>query len=150
MATSGVLEDEKHPRSESPSLSTPAASDLDETHDVYTRHAGEEPIDPAESKRVLRKIDLRLIPTLWLLYLLQYLDKNGINYASVYGLQKGTNLVGDQYNWLSSIFYFGYLVGQWPAGILMQKLPLGKFLGTSNLAEESAKTSTNLQQPVHV
>jgi hypothetical protein len=41
------------------------------------------------------------------IYLLQYLDKNGINYASVYGLQAGTNLHGQQYSWLGSIFYFG-------------------------------------------
>jgi hypothetical protein len=40
---------------------------------------------------------------------MQYLDKNGINYASVYGLQDGTNLHGQDYNWLGSIFYFGML-----------------------------------------
>lgn len=86
--------------------SSAATSDVDDSYEVHRQHE-QEPIDPAESKRVLRKIDLRLMPILWLLYLLQYLDKNGINYASAYGLQKGTNLHGDQYSWLASIFYFG-------------------------------------------
>ena len=67
------------------------------------------------------------------MFLLQQLDKNGINYASAYGLQKGTHLHGQQYSWLASIFYFGYLLGQWPSGYLMQKLPIGKFLSVTTL-----------------
>lgn len=31
----------------------------------------------------------------------QYLDKNSINFASVYGLKSGTHLHGQQYSWLS-------------------------------------------------
>lgn len=91
---------------ESPQLSSIAASELDDNYDIYKQHADEE-LDPEEAKRVLRKIDLRIVPVLFTIYLLQYLDKNGINYASVYGLQKGTGLVGQDYSWLSSIFYFG-------------------------------------------
>ncbi|SMR59918.1 unnamed protein product [Zymoseptoria tritici ST99CH_3D1] len=107
-------------------------SDVDESYGVYAQRPGEE-VSPAEAKSVLRKIDIRLMPILFLLYLLQYLDKNGINYASVYGLQKGTNLHGDDYSWLSSIFYFGYMAGQFPGAILMQKLPTGKFLSSTVL-----------------
>ncbi|KJX96266.1 hypothetical protein TI39_contig685g00004 [Zymoseptoria brevis] len=55
------------------------------------------------------------------------------NYASVYGMQKGTNLHGDDYSWLSSIFYFGYMAGQYPGAILMQKLPTGKFSSSTVL-----------------
>jgi hypothetical protein len=75
------------------------SSDLDDSYDVYRKAQGVE-IDPSDAKRVLRKIDKRIVPVLLLIYLLQYLDKNGINYASVYGLQKGTNLHGDDYSWL--------------------------------------------------
>src|SRR5690349_7481710 len=89
--------------------SSPAnASDLDDDYQLYKR-GDEQDLGPAESKRVLRKLDLRIVPILFLIYLMQYLDKNGINYASVYGLQKGTNLHGQNYSWLGSIFYFGYL-----------------------------------------
>jgi hypothetical protein len=28
-----------------------------------------------------------------------------------------------------SIFYFGYLAGQYPAGYLLQRLPIAKFIG---------------------
>ena len=33
-----------------------------------------------------------------------------------------------------SIFYFGYLIAQYPAGYAMQKLPLGKFLAIATLS----------------
>lgn len=81
--------------------------DLDDAY-LHYKHAGDHTdFDAVEARKVLRKIDLRLVPVLFVVYLLQYLDKNGINYASVYGLQKGTHLVGDDYSWLGSIFYFG-------------------------------------------
>lgn len=35
------------------------------------------------------------------------------------------NLHGTQYNWLSSIFYFGFLAWAFPTNFLMQRLPIG-------------------------
>lgn len=112
--------------------SSPVGSDVDDNYAFYHQHAGGN-ISLTEAKKVLRKIDSRLIPILFLIYLLQYLDKNGINYASVYGLQKGTHLHGQEFSWLSSIFYFGYLGGQWSGGCLLQRLPIGKFLAITTL-----------------
>ncbi|KAL9107025.1 MAG: hypothetical protein Q9227_008061 [Pyrenula ochraceoflavens] len=109
-----------------------ASGDVDDNYNLYKQYQNEE-IDPGEAKRVLRKIDLRIMPILFLTYLLQYLDKNGINYASVYGLKKGTHLHGQDYSWLGSIFYFGYMAGQYPAGYLMQRLRIGKFLSCTTI-----------------
>lgn len=117
----------------SPQLSSADGSDLDDNYNLYKQHIDEEPADPQEAKRVLRKVDWRVVPLLFLIYLLQYLDKNGLNYASVYGLQKGTHLKDNEYSWLGSIFYFGYLIAQYPAGYLLQRLPLGKVLGATTL-----------------
>jgi hypothetical protein len=81
------------PNSDNQKASPAPGSGLDETYDIYKRHAGDE-LDPAEAKQVLRKVDRRILPILIVIYLLQYLDKNGINYASVYGLEDGTHLEG--------------------------------------------------------
>lgn len=108
------------------------SENLDESYEIYQRRLGEI-LDPVEAKRVLRKIDRRLLPILVVIYLLQYLDKNGINYASAYGLEEGTNLQGQQFAWLSSIFYFGYMGAQYPAGYLMQHFPTAKVLSTTCL-----------------
>ncbi len=67
-------------------------------------------IDPAEERRLVRKIDWRVMPFICITYLVTYLDKATIGYAAVFNLQTDLNLVGTQYSWLGSIFYFGYLV----------------------------------------
>jgi MFS family permease len=131
--------DEKHPQTanlqpDDPAISpTPSATGLDETYNLY-RKEDIQNVDQQEANRVLRKIDLHILPLLMTTYMLQYLDKSSINFASVFGLQKGTHLHGQQYSWLSSIFYLGYLVAQYPAGYALQRLPTGKFIGVSTIA----------------
>lgn len=83
--------------------STPSAPssvvNLDDTYDVYKR-SGDIDITDTEAKAVLRKIDRRIVPVLFFIYMLQYLDKNAINFASVFGLNKGTHMTGQDYSWL--------------------------------------------------
>lgn len=83
----------------SPPVYSETSSQLDDTYETYKKYQGAE-IDAAEAKRVLRKIDTRIVPILFLIYGLQYLDKNGINYASAYGLNEGTKLKGQDFSWL--------------------------------------------------
>ncbi|KAK6068209.1 major facilitator superfamily transporter [Seiridium cupressi] len=80
-----------------------------------------------ESRRVKRKIDMRLLPILCLTFGLQYLDKVTVSYAAVYGMRQDLHLVGSEYSWTSSIFYFGYLVAQGPSAYLLTKFPVGKY-----------------------
>lgn len=100
---------------------------LDDNYRVYKATADLQ-VDPEEAKRVVSKIDWRVVSVLFGTYLLQYLDKNSLNFASVYGLKKGTNLHGQQYSWLSSIFYLAYLVAQFPSTYALQVLPIGRFV----------------------
>ncbi len=72
--------------------------DLDETYEVYKRQDARN-IDPQEAQRVLRKVDLHILPLLMGTYMLQYLDKSSINFASVFGLEDGTHLKGQDYSW---------------------------------------------------
>jgi len=39
----------------------------------------------------------------------------------------GIGLHGDNYNWLGSMFYFGYIAWEYPTNRLLQYLPLGKY-----------------------
>ena len=83
----------------SPAPSSETSSQLDDTYEAYKNNQGAD-VDPIEVKKTLKKIDIRIVPILFFTYLLQYLDKNGINYASAFGLQEGTNLKGQDYSWL--------------------------------------------------
>lgn len=81
-----------------------------------------------ENAKLLRKIDLTLMPVMCACYMLQLLDKLTLNYSSQLGLTQDLNLHGSQYSWTSSIFYFGYLMWTWPSSWLAVRLPLGKYL----------------------
>ena len=87
----------------------------------------DEPITDKEARRVLWKVDLILIPIIMVTVVLAAVDKVIISNAAIYGMTKDTHLVGNQYSWVGSIFYFGYLVFEYPASILIQKLPVAKF-----------------------
>lgn len=54
---------------------------------------------PEMQKRVLRKMDLRLIPMLALLYLLAFLDRGNIGNAKIEGMLDDLHMTGPQYNW---------------------------------------------------
>jgi len=60
-------------------------------------------------------------------YGLNYLDKTTISYASVMGMKKDIGLVGNDYQWLGSMFYFGYIAWEYPTNRLLQRLPIGKY-----------------------
>lgn len=101
-----VPQDQRDTASEE-EITVASSKDLDDTYEIFKQQGDDTELDPEEARRVLRKIDWHILPLLMGSYLLQYLDKSSINFASVYGLQKGTHLQGQDYSWLSSIFYFG-------------------------------------------
>lgn len=84
-----------------------------------------------ENKRVLKKIDLIILPILLSVYFLQSLDKTTLSYASVFGLIEDANLdpKSQQYSWLGSIVYIAQLVAQPLVAFLLVKMRMGKFIG---------------------
>jgi hypothetical protein len=65
-----------------------------------------QPIDAETNRRLLRKIDLHIMPLICIVYFLQYIDKTALSYASVTGILESTKLQGNQFNWVASIFFF--------------------------------------------
>ncbi|KAK4944029.1 hypothetical protein LTR10_016550 [Elasticomyces elasticus] len=88
-----------------------------------------EPIDPEEERKLVRKIDLIILPLIAVNYAFFYIDKTTLSYAAIFGIKDDINLQGTRYSWLSSLFYFGFLAWAFPTNFLMQRLPLGKYLG---------------------
>ena len=86
------------------------------------------PYTQALAKRVIRKIDMRILAIMFVTYNLNFMDKVILSSAAVFGLTEDNHLVGKQYSWVSSIFYFGYLFFEYPTTILIQRLPIGKYL----------------------
>lgn len=55
-------------------------------------------IDPVDAKRILRKVDWRIIPLLQFLYMLTFLDRVNIGNARLWNLEKDLGMSGFEYN----------------------------------------------------
>jgi sugar phosphate permease len=77
--------------------------------------------DPNDKKRC-RKLDLHLLPTVIVLYLLNFLDRVNIGQAKIVGLTESLKLTSDQYNVCVSIIFVTYVIFEIPSNIILKKL----------------------------
>lgn len=57
-----------------------------------------EEVDPEEARRIIRKVDYRLIPMLMLMYTLTFLDRVNIGNARLWNLEEDLGMTGYDYN----------------------------------------------------
>lgn len=98
-------------------------------HNFHEEYLAELLADKPLNKRLVRKIDLVVLPLLAGTYVLQYIDKQAMSYAAVFDLLTGTGITGEQYGWFASIFYFAYLLAEYPWMWLVQKTRMGRVVG---------------------
>ncbi|KAL8638384.1 MAG: hypothetical protein Q9228_004464, partial [Teloschistes exilis] len=83
-------------------------------------------LSPEERARLegilVKKIDLRLLPTLIVMYLMNYLDRNNIAAARLAGLEDELNLTSTQYLTAVSILFVGYILMQVPSNLFLNKI----------------------------
>lgn len=75
----------------------------------------------ALDRKVIRKIDIRLMPMLIIIYILNYLDRNNIALARLGGIEKDLGMHGSQWNTAISILFVGYILMQVPSNLLLEK-----------------------------
>ncbi|KAF4214222.1 hypothetical protein CNMCM8980_006907 [Aspergillus fumigatiaffinis] len=76
------------------------------------------PVD--RKKKLLRKVDIRLVPMLAVLYLISHLDRANIGNAKIEGLVKDLGLTGIQWNIVLSIFFVPYVLLEVPSNMLLK------------------------------
>ncbi|CEL56158.1 putative transporter C1002,16c OS=Schizosaccharomyces pombe (strain 972 / ATCC 24843) GN=SPAC1002.16c PE=3 SV=1 [Rhizoctonia solani AG-1 IB] len=76
---------------------------------------------PEDSKRVLSKLDRRILPWMAGLFLLSYLDRSNIGNARLDGLEKDLGLRGLQFNNALAIFYPFYVISEVPSNMMLKR-----------------------------
>lgn len=66
-------------------------------------------------KRYNRKLDIRILPFMFLLFFFSFLDRSSIGNAAIAGLQQDVKLSGNQYNIALALFFVIYGVVEIPA-----------------------------------
>ncbi|SGY43431.1 BQ5605_C001g00023 [Microbotryum silenes-dioicae] len=113
------------------------------------------PFSKADEKRLIRKIDWKIVPflsprpghrddstrsefyfvspTLCLLYLMSFLDRVNIGQARLSGLEKELKMSGSQYSIALLVFFVSYVVFETPAVIFVRRLRPSRLLPTAML-----------------
>jgi len=104
------------------SKSSPAPSvdnSADNAPAVYHAEIDTEGVD---ERKLLRKMDLALIPWLSFLYLLSFLDRTSIGNAKLYNLTTDLHMSDNQYLIALTVFFFSYSVFEVPSNVFLKRL----------------------------
>ncbi|GAA5918963.1 hypothetical protein JCM1841_002660 [Sporobolomyces salmonicolor] len=84
-------------------------------------------IDPTAQRRLLRKLDLIILPQVTLLYLLNFIDRSAIGNANVAGFQKDIHLSTKKYDYNVGLmlFYVFYIIGEIPSNLILKRVGSG-------------------------
>ncbi len=67
-------------------------------------------IDPALDRRLTRKFDFHIVPWLFGLWLLAFIDRSNIGNANIVGLPSDLHLIGNDFNVALTVFYVPYIL----------------------------------------
>lgn len=83
---------------------------------------------PEEQKNIIRKVDLRLIPTLGFMYCVSLMDRTNLGVAMVAGMGVDLKLTSERYSTVVLLFFITYVALQPPATVVLRKLGPKLFL----------------------
>lgn len=78
--------------------------------------------------RILRKVAVRLMPFLCLLYFVNYLDRVNIGFAGPNGMNDELGMTATVFGFASGIFFLGYLVLEVPSNLALHRFGARKWL----------------------
>lgn len=75
---------------------------------------------PAEA-RTIQKIRIRILPFVFLLYIVSYLDRINIGFAAL-TMNKDLGVTSQQFGLVAGIFFFGYFAFEIPSNLLLHRI----------------------------
>lgn len=74
-----------------------------------------------QERSLIRKLDIRLLPALSILYLLSFLDRSNVANARLDGLTTSLHMTGNQYLTGLTLYFVGYVLFEIPCQIVLKK-----------------------------
>lgn len=78
-------------------------------------------VTPTIETRTIRKLRLRILPFVFLLYVVAYLDRINIGFAAL-TMNKELAITSQQFGLLAGFFFFGYLIFEVPSNLLLHRI----------------------------
>ncbi|KFA81386.1 hypothetical protein S40288_08383, partial [Stachybotrys chartarum IBT 40288] len=103
-------------------------------------------IDEEAERRLLRKLDLWIVPPVMLLYLLSFLDRVNIGNARLYGLEEDLGLEGDQYQLAVSVLFITYILSELPSNLVIKRFTPSRWIAFITTSWGIVATLTGIVQ----
>jgi sugar phosphate permease len=81
-----------------------------------------------EERRLYRKLDIRLMPILSLMYLFSFLDRGNIGNAKLQGLLTQLDLTGNRFNIALTMYFIPYCIFECPANLVLKRFRPSRWL----------------------
>ncbi|KAI0687669.1 major facilitator superfamily domain-containing protein [Cytidiella melzeri] len=122
--------------------------DLD---DLHVERASSDPSHPSrlpftkseEEKRLVRKLDMRIMPIACILYLFAYLDRSNLGNARLQGFPADVlrgDPTGNLFDWTNTAFFIAYILFQTPASVTSKLFPPRIWIGCAVIGWGTAST----------
>ena len=80
------------------------------------------------AKSAIRKVSVRLVPFVALMFFINYLDRTAIGFAAPNGMNEDLALSAAQFGFASGVFFIGYIILEVPSNIALHKFGARRWL----------------------
>ncbi|KAJ7759295.1 MFS general substrate transporter [Mycena olivaceomarginata] len=106
-------------------LDSPAAA---QSNGVNSKPLDFRALTAEEERKLWRKIDLRLMPILSLMYLASFIDRSNIGNARLQGLEAELELTGNKFNIALTMFFIPYCIFECPSNLVLKRFLPSRWL----------------------
>lgn len=79
-------------------------------------------VDPAHIERsTIKKVSLRLVPFVALMFFINYLDRTAIGFAGPNGMTQDLGMTAAQFGFASGVFFIGYILLEVPSNLALHR-----------------------------
>ncbi|KAJ9606368.1 hypothetical protein H2200_009329 [Cladophialophora chaetospira] len=97
-------------------------------------------VDVQAERRLIRKLDMHIVPLIIISYTLVLLDRSNLGNANIAGMPHDLKLRGNEVNWAVSIFYATFVVFEIPITLLVKPLGPSRLISCILLATSLVTT----------
>ncbi|MEU3274498.1 MFS transporter [Saccharomonospora sp. NPDC006951] len=83
---------------------------------------------PSIERSAIRKVAVRLVPFVALMFFINYLDRTAISFAGPNGMNDDLGLTAAQFGFASGVFFIGYILLEVPSNIALHRFGARKWL----------------------
>ena len=98
--------------------------------------------NPELEKRITRKTDTHILPWIFVLWLLAFIDRSNIGIAKLSGIEDDLSLTGNEFNVALTVFYILYILLDIPSNWVLKMVGGGKYLPLLSIAFGLVSTCT--------